>query len=105
MSIRTGRIEIRADGAALPCTPMTGSRRFIDHKRLGHVLQIAQLIQADRDNRRASGSASRTNQRQAPRLKERKAGTRKQRKTTVEDLNTAIGRTMASLQDPLLKTS
>jgi hypothetical protein len=69
------------------------------------VLQVAQLIQADRDNRRASGSPSRTNQGQAPKLKERKAGTKKQREITVDDLNTAIGRTTASLQDLVLKTS
>ncbi|SHL22856.1 hypothetical protein SAMN05192548_10811, partial [Paraburkholderia terricola] len=77
----------------------------VDHKRLGHVLQVAQLIQADRDNRRASGSPSRTNQGQAPKPKERKAGTKKQREITVDDLNTAIGRTTVSLQDPVLKTS
>ncbi|MFM0175603.1 ISNCY family transposase [Paraburkholderia sediminicola] len=105
-----GRIEIRADGVALPCTPYDRLSEIdqgavVDHKRLGHVLQVAQLIQADRDNRRASGSPSRTNQGQAPKLKERKVGTRKQREITVDDLNTAIGRTMASLQDPVLKTS
>ncbi|WP_407674337.1 hypothetical protein [Paraburkholderia saeva] len=77
---------------------------MVDHKRLGHVLQVAQLIQADRDNRRTSGSRSRTNQGQAPRLKGRRIGTKKQREITVEDLNTAIGKTAASLQDPALKT-
>ncbi|MGF6899466.1 ISNCY family transposase [Paraburkholderia sp. GAS348] len=105
-----GRIEIRADGVALPCRPYDRLSEIdqgavVDHKRLGHVLQVAQLIQADRDNRRASGSPSRTNQGQAPKPKERKAGTKKQRQITVEDLNTAIGRTTASLQDPVLKTS
>jgi hypothetical protein len=105
-----GRIEIRADGLALPCTPYDRLSEIdqgavVDHKRLGHVLQVAQLVQADRDNRRASGSPSRTNQGQAPKLKERKAGTKKQREITVDDLNTAIGRTTASLQDSVLKTS
>ncbi|MFM0047877.1 ISNCY family transposase [Paraburkholderia sediminicola] len=105
-----GRIEIRADGVALPCTPYDrlseiNQGAVVEHKRLGHVLQVAQLIQADRDNRRASGSPSRTNQGQAPKLKERRIGTKKQREITVEDLNTAIGRTTASLQDPVLKTS
>ena len=105
-----GRIEIRADGVALPCRPYDRLSEIdqgavVDHKRLGHVLQVAQLIQADRDNRRASGSPSRTNQGQAPKLKERRTGTKKQRETTVEDLNTAIGRTAASLQDSVLRTS
>ncbi|MGF6780128.1 hypothetical protein P3T21_005357, partial [Paraburkholderia sp. GAS334] len=53
----------------------------------------------------ASGSPSRTNQGQAPRMKERRIGTKKQREITVEDLNTAIGKATASLQDPALKTS
>ncbi len=105
-----GLIEIRADGVALPCRPYDRLSEIdqgavVDHKWLGHVLQVAQLIQADRDNRRASGSPSRTNQGQAPKLKERKAGTKKQREITVDDLNTAIGRTTASLQDLVLKTS
>ncbi len=103
-----GRIEIRADGVALPCTPYDRFSEIdqgavVDHKRLGHVLQVAQLVQADRDNRRASGSPSRTNQGQAPKPKERKAGTRKQREITVDDLNTAIGRTTVSLQESVLK--
>ena len=62
-----GRIEIRADGVALPCRPYDRLSEIdqgavVNHKRLGHVLQVAQLIQADLDNRRASGSPSRTNQ-------------------------------------------
>ncbi|MDH6147324.1 hypothetical protein [Paraburkholderia tuberum] len=53
-----GLIEIRADGVALPCRPYNRLAEIdqgavVDHKRLGHVLQVAQLIQADRDNRRA----------------------------------------------------
>jgi hypothetical protein len=51
------------------------------------------VIQAQRDNRRASGSPSRTNQGEAPRSKERKAGTRKQRELTLDDLNAAVLRT------------
>ncbi|ANB75917.1 hypothetical protein AYM40_26845 [Paraburkholderia phytofirmans OLGA172] len=89
---------------------LTGGRErrmpeIVTPEPLGHVLQVAQLIQADRDNRRASGSPSRTNQGQAPKLKERKAGTKKQREITVDELNTAIGRTTASLQDSVLKTT
>jgi transposase len=105
-----GRIEVRADGVALPCTPYDRLSEIdqgavVDHKRLGHVLQVAQLVQAERDNRRASGSPSRTNQGQAPKLKERKAGTKKQREITVDDLNTAIGRTTVGLRDSVIKTS
>jgi hypothetical protein len=71
-----GRIEIRADRIALPCRPYDRLSEIdqgavVDHKRLGHVLQVAQLVQADRDNRRASGSPSRTNQGLTPKPKER----------------------------------
>jgi hypothetical protein len=48
------------------------------------------VIQAQRDDRRTSGSPSRTNQGEAPRPKERKVGTRKQRELTLEDLNAAV---------------
>jgi hypothetical protein len=47
-------------------------------------------MQADRDNRRASGSPSRTNQGAAPRARERKTGTKKQREFTADDLTLAV---------------
>ena len=71
---------------------------MVDHKRLSHVLQVAQLMQADRDNRRASGSPSRTNQGAAPRAKERKAGTKKQREVTADDLTAAVRQSIAQRQ-------
>jgi hypothetical protein len=79
-----GRIEVRADGAALPCTPYDRLARIdqgavIGHKRLGHVLQVAQALQAQRDDRRASGSPSRTNRGLAVERDQRKPGTKKQR--------------------------
>ncbi|MGF6703012.1 transposase [Paraburkholderia sp. MM5496-R1] len=90
-----GRIEIRVNGAALPCVPYDrlseiDQAAVVDNKRLGHTLQLAQVIQAQRDDRRASGSPSRTNQGEAPRSKERKVGTRKQRELTRAQLNEAI---------------
>jgi hypothetical protein len=93
-----GRIEIRVNGAALPYVEYDRLSEIdqgaeIDNKRLSHALQIAQVIQAQRDDRRASGSPSRTNQGEAPRSKERKAGTRKQRELTLDDLNAAVLRT------------
>jgi transposase len=90
-----GRIEIRVNGAALPYVEYDRLSQIdqgaeIDNKRLSHALQLAQVIQAQRDDRRASGSPSRTNQGQAPRTKERKAGTKKQRELTLDDLNAAV---------------
>ncbi|SOE63596.1 Transposase [Burkholderia sp. D7] len=93
-----GRIEIRVNGAALLYVEYDRLSQIdqgaeIDNKRLSHALQLAQVIQAQRDDRRASGSPSRTNQGQAPPTKERKAGTKKQRELTLDDLNAAVLRT------------
>jgi Helix-turn-helix domain len=90
-----GRIEIRADGIALP------ARRYdklaeidqgavIEHKRLGHTLQVAQALQAQRDSRRASGSPSRTNRGMPVRPKDRRPGTKKPREFTQADLDGVI---------------
>jgi transposase len=90
-----GRIEIRADGQVLAC------RRYdklaevdpgavIEHKRLAHALQVAQALQAQRDDRRISGSPSRTNRGVAPRAKDRLPGTKKPREFTRDDLDQAI---------------
>ena len=61
-----GRIEIRAAGVALRYVPYDKLAEIdqgavIEHKRLGHALQVAQVLQAQRDNRPISGSPSRTN--------------------------------------------
>lgn len=77
---------------------------MVEHKRLGHTLQVAQVIQAQRDNRRAPGSPSRTNQGEAPRPKERKVGTRKQRELTLEDLNAAVLATAGTWVGSVLKS-
>jgi hypothetical protein len=52
-----GRIEIRADGRALPYREYdrlteVDQGAIVEHKRLGHVLQVSQVIQAQRDNER-----------------------------------------------------
>jgi hypothetical protein len=104
-----GRVEIRVNGAALPCVPYDrlseiDQAAVIDNKRLGHTLQMAQVIQAQRDDRRASGSPSRTNQGEAPRPKERKVGTRKQRELTRQELNEAILATAGMRVGSVLKS-
>ncbi len=52
-------------------------------------------MQAQRDNRRAGSSPSRTNQGAAPCQKERKAGTKKQCEFTADDLTAAVMREAA----------
>ncbi|MDR6381726.1 hypothetical protein J2802_002145, partial [Paraburkholderia caribensis] len=51
----------------------------------------AQALQAQRDDRRISGSPSRTNRGVAPRAKDRLPGTKKPREFTRADLDQAIG--------------
>ncbi|PCE30590.1 ISNCY family transposase [Burkholderia ubonensis] len=90
-----GRIEIRADGAVLSCRQYdklaeVDQGAVVEHKRLSHALQVAEAIQAQRDNRRASGSPSRANQGIAVRKPERRAGTKKPREFTQADLDGVI---------------
>ncbi|MFM0632965.1 transposase family protein, partial [Paraburkholderia xenovorans] len=90
-----GRIEIRANGVALPYVPYDKLAEIdqgavVEHKRLGHALRVAQAMQAQRDNRPVSGSPSRTNRGAQVRSKERLPGTKKQREFTREDMNAAL---------------
>lgn len=90
-----GRIEIRADGRELPCRQYDRLAELdrgtvVEHKRLSHALQVAQAIQAQRDNRSASGTPSRTNQGQPVRAKERLPGTKKQLEFTQADVEHVI---------------
>jgi len=61
-----GRIEIRADGDALPYVrydrlPQVDQGAIVENKRLGHALQVANLVQQQRDNRRSKSAPARTN--------------------------------------------
>jgi transposase len=93
-----GRIELRANGATLTYRQYDrlsdiDQGAIVDNKRLGHVLRIAQQVQRERDNRRISGSPSRTNQGEPVLPKMRAHNTRKQRELTQADLNAMILRT------------
>ena len=93
-----GRIEIRANGTALAYRQYDrlsdmDQGAVVDNKRLGHVLEVAQQVQLERDNRRISGSPSRTNQGEPVKPKMRANNTRKQRELTQADLNGIILRT------------
>ena len=60
-----GRIEPRANGAALPYTAYNrlseiSISAIVTSKRFGHVLQIAQLVQDQRDKRPIRGAPSRS---------------------------------------------
>ncbi|SAL87509.1 integrase catalytic subunit [Caballeronia arvi] len=90
-----GRLEIRADGSVLHAMPYDkladiDQGAIIENKRLGHALQVARALQAQRDNRRISGSPSRTNRGAAVRTPKPLPGTKKSRAFTRADLDQAI---------------
>jgi transposase len=90
-----GRIELRAEGQALPYRehdklPEVDAGAIVEHKRLGHALQIAQMMQAQRDSRRIAAAPSRTNLGAAVRSPNPAPGTKKPREFTQADLNQTI---------------
>lgn len=90
-----GRIELRADGTALPYTtydrlPEVNQGAIVENKRLGHVLQIVQQVQSERDNRRSQSAPARTNLGLPAQNKKPGAGKKKQRQLDATDVEKAI---------------
>jgi hypothetical protein len=90
-----GRIEIRNGAAALPYITYdrlseVDQGAIVENKRLGHVLQVAQLIQQQRDSRRGRSAPARTNQGKPPVKLKAEAGKKVQRRLNAEDLANAI---------------
>ncbi|URF06115.1 ISNCY family transposase [Cupriavidus campinensis] len=91
-----GRIELWGDAGSLPYVlydklSEIDQGAIVENKRLGHVLEIAQHVQARRDNRQIQRSPSRTLIGQPPRHPElRGPGTKAQRQLNAEDLRRAI---------------
>jgi len=90
-----GKIELRVAGVVLPYTTydklgVIDQGEVVASKRLGHVLQVAQLVQANRDNRSVSGpsTAHRLNGKHVPRTKAQGAST--QRELNSKHLQSAI---------------
>lgn len=93
-----GHIELRADGTALPYTQYdklseVNQGSIVENKRLGHVLQVAQVMQEQRDSRRGRSAPARTNHGVAPVRLKAIPGTKVQRKLDSHDLALAIQRT------------
>ncbi|WP_316157413.1 ISNCY family transposase [Cupriavidus sp. BIC8F] len=89
-----GRIEPRANGAALPYTiydklSEVDQGAIVDNKRLGHVLQLAQYVQEKRDNTR---SLSVPGTEGAPRKRGRSPGKKSQRSLGQNDMLEALQR-------------
>jgi hypothetical protein len=96
-----GCIQIRAAGNVLPYSTYDklgaiDQGAIVENKRLGHVLQIAQLTQAQRDNRSVAGpsTAHRSTGQHVPRT--RAAGSKTQRELGPIDLQNAL----SSLKTP-----
>ena len=89
-----GRVEIRVGGQALPYSiydklGAVDQGAIVDNKRLGHVLQIVQQAQSQRDDRavNAPSTAHRADGRIVPRHK--LVGSKRQRELEPEDLESA----------------
>jgi transposase len=92
-----GRIEIWADDQVFPYVrydrlPDVDQGAIVENKRLGHVLQIAQLVQQQRDSRRSHSAPARTNSGLPVEKAKAAPGTKVQRKIDIEDLERAIGK-------------
>ncbi len=90
-----GRIELRADGSSLEHVrfdnlPFIEAGAVVENKRLGHALKVAQLIQAQRDDRRCGSMPSRTNSGAKPRLPRAEIGKKRPSKFTLDDMNAAV---------------
>ena len=90
-----GRIDIRVAGRSLPYSTYDklgeiDQGAIVENKRLGQVLRVAQLVQAQRDNRAvaAPSTAHRSNGKHVPRTK--KLGTKTQRELSSDDLQKAV---------------
>ena len=90
-----GHIELRSDGQALPYREHdklgdVDQGAIVEHKRLGQVLQVAQAVQAQRDNRRIATAPSRTHLGAPAHTPQRAPGTKRSREFTQADVEQAI---------------
>jgi hypothetical protein len=92
---RNGAIEIQAAGRVLPCREYDRITQIdqgaeVENKRLSAALAVARLVQAQRDDRRVSGSPSRTHIGEDVRAKKALVGLKKQRAITLVDVTQAV---------------
>ena len=89
-----GHIEIRADGQSLRYERYDGlgqidTSAIVENKRLGHALQAALILQAQRDSRRIK-APSRTHRGEAPQPLRAMSGTKPASQFTPEDIEIAV---------------
>ena len=90
-----GHIELRANGQALPYTtydrlPVVDQGAIVENKRLGHALQVAQIMQQQRDSRRGRSAPSRAHRGNGAIPLKPCPNTKAQRQLDVRDLEQAI---------------
>lgn len=90
-----GVIEVQADGRVLPYREYDRSTQIdhgaeVENKRLSAVLSVARELQTIRDDRRISGSPSRTNRGEEVRAKKALSGLKKQRAISLQDYANAV---------------
>ena len=105
-----GRVEIRVAGRALPYSVYEklgaiDQGAIVENKRLGHMLQVAQLVQAKRDSRAVDvpSTAHRADGTRVPRTK--LVDSKAQRELGPEDLQIAITTHIASVSAAALGAS
>ncbi len=89
-----GHIEIRADGQSLRYERydrlgQIDTSAVVENKRLGHALQAALIIQAQRDDRRIK-APSRTHRGKSPQPLRAASGTKRASQFTAEDIEIAV---------------
>ena len=94
-----GRIELRASGTSIPYStydrlPQVSQGAVVENKRLGHVLQVAQIVQEQRDNRRSLSVPSRAHNGQGPIQRKAVPGKKSQRQLDQADVAEAIKKTL-----------
>lgn len=95
-----GRIEIRAEGVVVPYEtydrlPQVDQGAIVENKRLGHVLEVVQAVQQQRDDRRSRGDIPvRTNRGQPSSRTKPAPGKKRQRQLDGADLEHAIKATI-----------
>jgi hypothetical protein len=92
-----GRIAIRADGTTLPYVrydrlPQVDQGAIVENKRLGHALQVANLVQQQRDNRRSHSAPAHTNLGMPVRKAKAEPQRKTQRQLNAADVEEAIHR-------------
>jgi transposase len=101
-----GRVEIRVAGESLPYSTYdklgaVDQGAIVESKRLGHVLQVAQAVQAHRDSRRVNRPSTAHRADGTAIAKERVVGSKSQRELDATDLENAIHEVQPELLPPL----